>query len=137
MAILRLCCAPCCSRPREEGSRYCSKHRESYEEKERERYKAYLERRFDFKNKTITPDRQKLYQSAEYKRKRKIFIEQNQCALCNSPAEELHHEWPVGYDYYNPTDFMNEEHWIPLCSYHHRQVSNSRKKELKNDIQNR
>ena len=131
MPIKKLCCAPCCSRYREEGSKYCSNHREQYESADRQRYVDYLNRRYSFTNKTIDDERAYLYRKAEYKRRRKLFLEQNpfcQYPGCNMPSTDLHHDWPVGYDYWNEQDFNDESHWVALCGEHHRQISNERKK---------
>lgn len=131
MAKRQLCLHVGCVNYRCQGSKYCEKHREADEAQDRKRHQEYLNRRFNFQNKTITSDRAKFYQSTEYKRKRKLFLEQNRCAYCTEPATEVHHDYEVGYDYYNTTDFLDVSHWVPLCSYHHRQISNERKKDLK------
>ena len=125
MSVKRLCCCPGCVRFREEDSKWCSVHRPKYEAEDEKKKQEYLSMR----RKTITPERQKFYGSSQWKNRRKIFLEQNpQCALCPFPATEVHHEWPVGYDYWNEIDFFDESHWIPLCAEHHRQISNERKK---------
>lgn len=126
--IRKLCCAPCCTRYREEGSRWCSIHRSKYEEQERIRHEEYLSNRFNYQNKTITPERQKFYQSAKYKRLRSQFLRENPiCVLCGvNEATEIHH---IGEDYWNEEQFFDTDMWRGLCHSCHTKVSNERKKK--------
>lgn len=129
VSIKRLCLAPSCSRFRDGDSKWCSVHRPKYEAEAEKKKQEYLSMR----RKTITPERQKLYGSAEYKRRRKLFLEQNpfcQYPGCNMPSTDLHHDWPVGYNYWNEQDFNDESHWVALCGEHHRQISRERMKNV-------
>lgn len=133
MSIRRLCCCPGCSRFREEGSKYCSKHREKYEAIEEQRKKEWLEKKYNWSNRqrTLNPERRKFY-GARWRKARKLFLENHpycSCEGCNQMAMEIHHDWPVGYDYWNEHDFYDSTHWVGLCRYHHQQISNERREK--------
>lgn len=126
-----LCCHVGCVKFRVPGSRYCEKHREADEAQDRKRHQEYLDRRFNFQNKTITSDRAKFYQSAKYKRLRTQFLQENPiCALCRvNKATEIHH---MGENYWNEEEFYDTSMWRGLCHQCHCQVSTERKQERKN-----
>ena len=130
MSIKKLCCAPCCTRYRLDGHKYCEKHVEQYEAKDRQRHQEYLDRRFNFQNKTITSDRAKFYQSAKYKRLRAEFLQEHPiCAMCReNKATEIHH---MGEEYWNEEDFYDTSMWTQLCHQCHSKVSIDRKQERK------
>lgn len=131
MAKRQLCLHVGCVNYRCQGSKYCEKHREADEAKDRQRHQEYLNRRFNFQNKTITSDRAKFYQSAKYKRLRTQFLQENPiCALCRvNKATEIHH---IGENYWNEEDFYDTSMWRGLCHQCHCQVSTERKQGRKN-----
>ena len=83
MPIKRMCCHAGCPRYREEGSKFCSVHREADEAKDRKRYADYLSNRYNRQHTTsVYAD---LYRSSEWKELRKKVIEQHPyCAECGS-----------------------------------------------------
>ena len=123
MPIKKLCCAPCCSRYREEGSKYCSKHRESYEEKERERYKAYLERRYSHTQSRADS----FYKTKEWRDLSKRMLERYPvCQVCGENySTDVHHRFPVA-DY--PDMALDEDNLLCLCKSCHARITDEERK---------
>ena len=132
MSIKRLCTHPGCNRFRLDGHTVCEKHL-SDEEAREQRKKEYLAKKYDWSNRqrTLNPERRKFY-GARWRKARKLFLENHpycSCEGCNQMAMEIHHDWPVGYDYWNEHDFYDSTHWVGLCRYHHQQISNERREK--------
>lgn len=128
MSIRRLCCCPGCSRFREEGSKYCSKHREKYEAIEEQRKKEWLEKKY---NRQHTQSKYTdLYATKEWKELRKKVIEQHPyCAECGSKfGLQVHHNYAPGVDYSSPEMFFNPDALEVLCTSCHSKETDRRKK---------
>lgn len=128
MPIKKLCCAPCCSRYREEGSKYCSKHRESYEAKDRQRQLDFLTRKYSREH--TTSRYSDLYKSSEWKElRRKIIQEHPYCSICGTRFNlQVHHNYPKGVDYSSPDLFFNPSALEVLCTSCHSKETDRRKK---------
>lgn len=128
MPIKKLCCHAGCPRYREEGSKFCSVHREADEAKERKRYADYLTNRYNRQHTTsVYAD---LYRSSEWKELRKKVIEQHPyCAECGSKfGLQVHHAYPAGTDYSSPELFFNPDALQVLCTSCHSKETDRRKK---------
>lgn len=128
MPIKRMCCHAGCPRYREEGSKFCSVHREADEAKDRKRYADYLSNRYNRQHTTsVYAD---LYRSSEWKELRKKVIEQHPyCAECGSKfGLQVHHNYAPGVDYSSPDMFFNPDALEVLCTSCHSKETDRRKK---------
>ena len=123
MPVIRLCLAPSCCYPRVEGSKYCEKHREQYEAKDKERYVEYLKNKYSSNKSRLPEDKLAYYNTYRWKKTRKDFLAQNPyCVYCGQPAEQIHHDYPEGTDYYTEELFYDESRFVPICAECHRKL---------------
>ena len=128
MSIHRLCCCPGCTRFREEGSKYCSVHREKYEEADRQRYRDYLSRKMNRQH-TKSPYSD-LYATREWKELRIRHLEKfPYCEKCGTRyGLQVHHKYPEGVDYSSPEMFFNEDALETLCTSCHSKTHDENRK---------
>ena len=123
MSVKRLCCCPGCVRFREEGSKYCSIHREQYESKDNERYVQYLHNKYSSNKSRLPADKLSFYKTSKWKNMRKDFLQANPyCIYCGGLADQIHHDYPQGTDYFNDEMFFDTDRWAPICAVCHRKL---------------
>ena len=111
MAYHRVCNHPGCRKFAEENSRYCTEHQPKKE-------------KTPFKGEWLSDRAKAFYNSSRWKKERTEFLKANpDCAICGAPATDVHHQFDDFYDFHNPTDFYDRDHWVPLCSDCHDKVS--------------
>ena len=122
--IKKLCCHPCCTRIRVEGSKYCEKHKEIDEACDIEREKQ--RKKDNPREYNSDPKKDKYYQSYRWHKESSEFIKSHpSCEICGNSNQRLqvHHHWPKGYDYWNDYDFWDKSHWITLCASCHQRIT--------------
>ena len=123
MPIKKLCCHVGCSRFREEGSKYCSLHREKDEARDAARREEYFKTHPIKRSGSVY---QEFYQTSRWHKESTAFIAAHPyCEICGSSDSRLqvHHQWPVGYCYNNEEDFFDKSHWIVICASCHARVT--------------
>ena len=123
VSIRKLCLAPSCSRFREEGSKYCSKHREQYESADRQRYVDYLNRRYQHTQSRAND----FYRSPEWRKlSRRLLKERPVCEVCGmNYSADVHHRFPVA-DY--PEMALDEDNLMCLCKSCHARITDEERK---------
>lgn len=118
MALKRLCSYPGCVRFAVEGTSRCEKHQ--------------LEKR-PFIGGWMTDAQKAFYNSQRWRKLKAELLEENPvCQICGkNPAEECHHQYPIGYDFHNTEDFFNSDNIICLCRECHQAVTRQRINEVK------
>jgi 5-methylcytosine-specific restriction endonuclease McrA len=126
--VKKLCCAPCCTRYRLDGHKYCEKHVEQYEEVDRQRHQEYLSHFFNRQH--TTSKYSDLYRTKEWKELRKKHLEQfPYCEVCGTKyGLQVHHNYPPGVDYSSPDLFFNPSALQTLCVSCHNKETDRRKK---------
>lgn len=102
MALTRVCKKYGCGRTAIPGIDYCPRH----EDLQNQKRKIFTKRGNSSKW-------HHLYESAEWRRKSKAFLEKYPyCCICGQPSKITDHIQPHRGDLYI---FWNEENWQPLC----------------------
>ena len=122
--IRRLCCHPCCSRFREEGSKYCSLHRSSDEARDAARREEYLKTHPIKYNSEASPYA-RFYRTYRWHKESTEFIKSRgcYCEICGRSDLRLqvHHVYPKNYDYTN--EFWDKSRWQVVCSQCHAKLT--------------
>lgn len=125
MSVKKLCCAPCCTRYRLDGHKYCEKHVEQYEAKDRQRQLDFLSRKYQHTQSRAGS----LYQSAEWRKlSKRLLQERKYCEFCGEYATDVHHIRPAA-DY--PELALDESNLIVLCKACHARETERERKERK------
>lgn len=127
MSVRRLCCCPGCVRFREEGSKYCSVHREEYEAKEEQRKREWLARKYQHTQSRAND----FYRSPEWRKlSRRLLNERKYCEICGETyATDVHHIFPVA-DF--PELALNEDNLKCLCKSCHAKITEQERKMRSN-----
>ena len=120
--IKKLCCHMGCPRTRLEGHRYCEKHLDD-EDKDNERYTEYLKNKYTQQGSRLPEDKQAFYNTSRWRKMRRDFLKENPyCVYCGSLADQVHHDFPEKYNYYNEEEFYDVSHLVSVCAECHRRI---------------
>lgn len=125
MAIRRLCKVPGCCRLQEINSKYCIRHKETWEARDKELAEERAKKRFEHCKPSIYAD---LYQTARWKKESKEFIDKmgRRCEICGRTDLRLqvHHNYPKYYDYTN--EFFDQSRWMCVCAQCHERLTHGK-----------
>lgn len=131
MAIKKLCCHPCCSNFRVEGSKYCEKHKEKDEARDRERREEYLKTHPIKYNSEASPYA-RFYKTYRWHKESSEFIKSKgcYCEICGRSDLRLqvHHNYPNYYDYTD--EFWDKSRWVVCCSSCHAKLTKGKDLEI-------
>jgi len=106
----KICNHPGCTKYAAEGQRFCEKHLE--------------EHRKPFTGGWLSDYAKAFYHSGRWRKEKAEFLKENPyCALCGKEATDVHHQFDDFYDYHNPNDFFDQNHWVSLCDECHQQIT--------------
>lgn len=110
--LKKLCRKPGCPNFRLEGHNYCEKHLELEERKNS--FPLHIDNTY----------KDTFYNSSRWRSISKDYLRRNPlCSQCGAPAEVVHHNYPIGYDYHNAEDFFNEDSFVALCADCHNKLT--------------
>ena len=131
MAIKKLCAKAGCARFREEGSKYCSLHKDACEKADRERREQYLKEHPIKYNSEASPYA-RFYKTYRWHKESAEFIQSRGCCceICGRSDLRLqvHHNWPNFYDYTD--EFWDKSHWIVVCANCHAKLTRGKDLEI-------
>lgn len=131
--IRHLCQHPCCSRFRVEGSKYCERHREKDEARDKAKEEERTQKRdyTKLKEDPVSALKLKYYSSTRWHKESSEFIKRKGCCeICGRSDLRLqvHHNYPNS-NYFNDYDFWDKNNWLVVCASCHAKLTKEQSKK--------